>query len=376
MPVGMSEDGCFKLGMSVAREPVRNAYDADDARLRFASVNAKIAHIDDKTVEAWKDSETIDFMCPDCGNQVCGTSAQNIFECPSCKNKHVKSSVLNGEKYKKELIFGHTFTYLPRNAIPFRLSCEQAKGAISDMIYTFPHIFSGKDITGDMDSIQAVYLPYRLCDLFLLAQTTTEKGSLLIYHGRVNWALPLSVYHDRYLMNALHPWDFDDLSTFCPTMLEGQVQLVGYSRNETQAERARMLMKDMPLLIKNVFSVKEARIDWTCDYPRPHQQEQMMLPVWFLDRQPLGARNRNDHSTRFAVNGQTGKVCCIIDAGTEKEYIIEKTAHFAPQMSDECTLFSPPIPVVGKPGTFQYRPVPVDQALFNKPGLLKRIFSK
>ena len=279
-----------------------------------------------------------------------------------------------GEKYAKELIIGHSFTYLPSKAIPFKLNREQAQQAISEMIYAFADIFSGKDITGDIDSIQAVYLPYHLCDLFLLAQATTEKGSFLIYHGRVNWALPLSVYHDRYLMNALHPWDFGDLSSFSPTMLEGQTQLVGYSRYETKEERGRMLMKDMISLIRNAFYVKDARVDWTSDYRRDHQQSQMMLPVWFLDRQPLGARNRNYQSAKFAVNGQTGKVCCIIDAGTEKEYIIEKTDSFAPQMSDECTLVSPPVPVVSKPGTFQYRPVSFDRALFNKPGLLKRMF--
>ena len=132
MPVDMSDDGCFKLGMSIARGPVKNVYDADDAQVRFSSVNAKIASFDDKTYEAWKNSETITFICPDCGNQVLGIAAQNIFECPSCKNKHAKAFVLEGEKYARELIIGHANTYLPRNAIPFKLGCEQAKQAISD----------------------------------------------------------------------------------------------------------------------------------------------------------------------------------------------------------------------------------------------------
>jgi hypothetical protein len=235
-------------------------------------------------------------------------------------------------------------------------------------------VFSGKDITSDISPLQAVFLPYRLCDLFLLAQAKTEKGNLLIYHGRVNWALPLSWYHDRYLMNALHPWDFGVLSPFRPTMLEGEVRIVGIMRKDTEAERAKLLMQDMPPLIIDAFDLKEAHLDWTQDYTRLHQYGQMMLPIWFLDRQPLSAKNRNDQSAKFAVNGQTGKVCCIINAGTEKEYIIEKPAPFAPPMSDESSLFSPPVPVVAKPGTFQYRPVPFEQALFNKPGLLGRLF--
>ena len=75
MPVGISEDGCFKMGMSIAGGPVKNVFDAEDARVRFPSVNAKIACCDDKAIEAWKNSETITFTCPDCGNQVSGTSA-------------------------------------------------------------------------------------------------------------------------------------------------------------------------------------------------------------------------------------------------------------------------------------------------------------
>ena len=374
LPVGISEDGCFKLGMSVAREPVKNVFDGDEARLRFPSVDAKLAYCDDKTFEAWQNSETISFICPDCGNQVSGRGTQNILECPSCRNKHVKASVLAGEQYAKDLVIGHDNAYLPNEAIPFKISLDAARQAIFEMINAYPEIFSGRDITGDPEAMQAVYLPYRLCDLFLLAQATTEKGSLLIYHGRVNWALPLSVFHDRFLINALHPWDFGELALFRPELLEGDVRLVGQARNETQAERARMLMRDMPAQIKDAFQVQKAHIDWTQDYPRLHQHAQMMLPIWFLDRKPLSSRNRNDVSARFAVNGQTGKTCCIIDAGTDREYIIERPAAFPPLMSEECTLASPPVPVVAKPGTFQYRPVSFEQALFNKPGLFSRIF--
>jgi len=133
-------------------------------------------------------------------------------------------------------------------------------------------------------------------------------------------------------------------------------------------------MRDMPFYIKNAFDLNNARVDWTRDYTRLHNQAQMMLPVWFLDRPPLGSHNIKDQTARFAVNGQTGKACCIIDAGTEKEYIIERPARFAPRMSDESTLFSPPVPVVNKPGTFQYRPVTFAESLIKKPSLLSRIF--
>ena len=370
MPVGM-EDGCFKLGMAVSGSPVRNVFDPDEARTRFTRVDAKIVYLDDETFLAWKNSETVTFTCPDCGNQVSGRGTQNIFECPSCGNKHAKASVLSGEKYAKSLIIGHSNTYLPSNALPFKISREQAIQAISAFVRDYPEI---QDSVDDMQVIQAVYLPYRLCDLFLLLQATTEKGSLLLYHNRVNWALPLSIFHDRFLMNSLHPWDFGEIATFRPTMLEGEVRLVGVSRNETGEERGRMLMRDMPLLVKNALAVRDARVDWTQDYTRLHNQSEMMLPVWFLDRKPLGVKSRNDSTAKIAVNGQTGKVSCIIDAGAEKEYLLEKAASFPPELSDESTLFSPPVPVISKPGTFQYRPVQFDKALYNKPGLFSRIF--
>jgi hypothetical protein len=43
MPVGMTDDGCFKMGMSVVGDPVKNVFDPDDARARFLSVNTKVA---------------------------------------------------------------------------------------------------------------------------------------------------------------------------------------------------------------------------------------------------------------------------------------------------------------------------------------------
>ncbi len=283
-----------------------------------------------------------------------------------------------GEAYDKNLIIGAEHAYLAAYAIPFAVDRKQAEQAVNTLMYAFPEVFSDRSTVSDIGGMQAVFLPYWLCNVTMLAQVTTEKGSLLIHHGRLNWGSPLSVYHDRYLMNALHPWDFSDLSPFRPTLLEGEVQLVGYSRMETKEEQAQMLMRDMPQRIKEEFSVHEAQMDWVQHYVERHMHSQMMLPVWFLDRKPPGFHGKNEHTARFAVNGQTGKACCILDAGRKEERIIEAPAFQARRMSLDSTHYMTPAPVISekKPGVYRHylKPAEFDQALFKKKGLLGRIF--
>ncbi len=369
VPVGVDPyDGSFKPDLKYRGAAlVKNKFDRIEANARIPCTAWRVAAYDPESFAAWSGAKTVSFICPDCSAEVFGKSTQNIFECKNCGNKQAKPSSLNGGEYAKELIVGAECAYLAAYAIPFKVSREQAKRAITDIVSAYSEEFAGKDIVEDIDQVRALYLPFRLCNANMVAQVTTEKGSLLVFHGRLNWALPQSLYHDRYLTNALQPWDFAELCPFRPTLLEGEVQLVGYSRLESVEERARMLMSDMPPLIKKEFGVERARLDWVQHGIQNHEYSQMMLPIWFLDRKPIGR-----HDARFAVNGQTGKVCGIIDAGDKQERIIEFPGYQLPYLSLDSTHFMTCAPVLGVAGGYSYKPVEFEEAIFKKPDILSR----
>ena len=365
-PVGM-EDGCYKLGMAMVYPPFMNIYDEEESRERRSCLDSKIAFFNSATYEKWTKREYISSTCETCGSFVGGFSNQSIFECSNCGTKIADSKLISGGKYDKEFVIGRDNNELPSLALPYRINLEKAKKAVMNLAGEEPEIFSGQEVLKHINDLIPVYLPHRPADLECLAQAETEEGIVLFYHGRTNWALPLSYYIDRYLVNALHPWDFLQASPFRPTFLEGDVRIVAKGKNETHEIRSKILLRDLEPLVKKNFEVSHSHILWVQHDTRLHKYANLMMPIYFLDRIPLNCADSSYTNARFAVNGQTGKAACIINAGEKNEIIIEKNDPFAPALSDESTLYSPLIPVKKRlDRTFQFRPVPLKSEVIPK----------
>lgn len=361
------KDGWYQL--AVLGEPVRNSdvseFILNDKKMRFQSIRAKLANADEKALIAWNSVAIVTIACRQCGAEVKGSSAQSVFVCEYCGNRFAGNDALSGRTYNQELVLGRSRGSRLSEAIPFNVSRDQAKNAIMEMVRENPKKFDGQMIAERIDSeLQAVYLPYRLGDIWIVAQAQTERGRVQVYQGRTNWALPMSWLYDRYLVNILHPWDFDEVASFRPTFLEEEVMIVSDVMNDDKEIRGHMLIRDLPDMVCRAFDTKKAKILWVLDYLRLHNHARIMLPVWYLDKHTHNEK-LDPVVARLAVNGQTGSVAALFygQGGSVEKYIV-KLPHRTREMSGESSLFSQPVPVVKKHGSISYyKPVSFKEAL-------------
>lgn len=355
-------DGLLKLthvGLP-EREP-ENLKLSDELSDRVRNTADKLSELDTAAFKAWNAREMLAVSCKHCGAAMTGNSTQNIFECEYCKNKIMDAEAFASGVYRKE-IFGYD-NNMYNMAIPFSVSKEEAKRQILQLAAKYPKEYGGLQTEKRIDAdLQALYLPYRLEDVSLKATVKTERGTFTFYHDRINWATPRTALFDIHLMNALHPWDFGATSPFAPAYLEGDVQIFSPANNESvDLAMKRMLWRDVPNMITAGFGVQSVELQtWEYNFRR-HKYAYFNLPIWFLDkRREDGER---DLQLRMAVNGQTGKAAALFLKAGEIEYIRKLTAEPTPEMSCECTMYSPPIPISYVKSPFLFRAVPLHEAM-------------
>ena len=84
------------------------------------------------------------------------------------------------------------------------------------------------------------------------------------------------------------------------------------------------------------------RYTWVTDLRR-HKYASVNLPVWYLDKASWAGES--DLQIRMAVNAQTGKAAVLFLEAEKKDYTRTLESYSPPKMSDECTMYSPPLPV-------------------------------
>jgi len=355
-------DGLLKLthvGLP-EREPDDLKYPTELSE-RVRNTDDKLSELDSKAFRVWKAREMITVACKFCGAQMMGKSTQNIFECEYCKNKIMDEQAFKDGIYRKE-IFGYNDN-IYNKAIPFVISKEEAKRRILRLAKDYPDDF-GKQLTEKRidNDLQAVYLPYRLEDVSLKATVETEKGKFTFYQERINWATPRSVLFDVYLIDALQPWDFGETAPFSPAYLEGDIQIFSPSNNEAvDLAMKRILWRDIPVITSAEFGLQNVKpLTWDYNFRR-HSYAYFNLPVWFLDKRRED--NKNDLQIRAAVNGQTGKAAAIFLQTGKKDYIRTQIIKPVPEMSDDCTIFSPPAPIIYIKSPFLYKIISLKDAV-------------
>ena len=328
---------------------------------RVRDLKEKLSELDAAAFKAWNAQEIIEISCKYCGAAMTGSSVQNIVECRFCGNKIMDAETFADGVYRKE-IFGYD-NNMYNKAVPFSVSRKEAKEKILQLAEEHPEDFMGQVTKERIDTdLQALFLPYRLEDVSLKATVQTERGRVTFYHDRINWAVPRCALFDIHLMNELHPWDFGETAPFAPAYMEGDVQIFAPVNNEAaNLAMRRMLLRDAPGLIEGSFGLKNAKL-LTWDYNfRRHRYAFFNLPLWFLDKRPEDGQQ--DLQIRAAVNAQTGKTSALFLQAGQKDYIRTSTKNPVPEMSDECTLFSPPIPIEYVKSPFLYRAATLEEAL-------------
>ena len=330
----------------------------DKSKFRTISINSIIAGSDFEAFQQWRSAEALFFLCKNCGAEINGYSTQTVFECDFCGNKIAEADVIANGNYQKELIVGIDDARKTPRAIPFRVSEEKAKLAISNLIKSYPDCFANDKIIRPLKELMKVYVPAYLAEIALIAKAHTEKGEIRFYQGRQNWTLPATIFFDAYLLNAIQPWDFGKISPFRPAFLEGNVRLFGKTEtSEIKEENVnyydlsfRLPLSDLVPQVKEAFGVNDVDIEWIRKDFHRIKGSTVLLPIYLLDKMPHTVKDKQSvrGDVRFAVNGQTGKVASLHNTTMSNEYILQNEPTRPPKMSEVSTKYSPIIPVISK----------------------------
>lgn len=366
-------EGLLKLThVGMPEEAAKDPRAHDEMELRTGDVDTALSALDKKTFEAWETRKRIALPCTRCGATIAGYSTQTIFECGYCKNKLMAADVYASGAYHKDMVFGYDHNMYDM-ALPFAVSYEEAKMQMLRLAEMHPQDFAGQDIAARLETgLKALYLPYRLEDASLKATVETEKGEFTFYHDRINWALPCSAAHDIYLLDALHPWDFGQAAPFSPAFLEGDVRIFAPVNNEARnTALRRLLWRDTPAMVSRAFGLGNVKLlSWVYDFRR-HKYAYINLPIWFLDKER--GRPGADLQVSMAVNGQTGKTAALLLQADKKDCVHVREADYVAPMSDECTMYSPPVPIAYVKPPFLFRTLSFEEATGKKGGLFKRL---
>jgi len=261
-------------------------------------------------------------------------------------------------------------------ALPFVITKEQAIQQMLRLVSENRSDFTEQDIEKRIRSeLQAIYLPYWVEDISVKATVDTERGRFTFYQDRINWARPQCSLFDIYLLNELNPWDYGEAAPFTPAFLENDVRIFAPMNNDERVTAPyRMLYRDIPDMLKTVYGLEEVKLlGWVTNFRR-HKYASVNLPIWYLDK--ASWTNESDLQTRIAVNGQTGKAAALFLEAGKKDYTRTLDAYPPPQMSDECTMYSTPVPVEYKKSPFLFKMFNIDEVLGKPRSKFRRLFDK
>ena len=369
-------DGLIKLThVGIGETAVRDLRSSDEMMQRTSSLGDLLYQLDKGTFEKWDKREERSFDCPYCGSEITGFSTQSVFTCAYCGNKIMLSEVFESGEYGENLVFGYDPNMYDL-ALPFKVTKTQAIEQMLRLVAENRSDFAGQDIEKRIRSdLQAIYLPYWVEDMSVKATVDTERGRFTFYQDRINWARPQCSLFDIYLLNELNPWDYGVSAPFTPAFLENDVRIFAPMNNDERVTAPyRMMYRDTPEILKSAFGFNEVDLLGWVTNSRPHKYAGINLPIWFLDK--ASGENEPDLQTRMAVNAQTGKAAALFLEPGKKDYTRTLDVYPPPKMSDECTMYSPPLPVKYKKSPFLFQTFDIDEVLGKPRSKFRRLFDK
>ncbi|NLY72813.1 MAG: hypothetical protein GX079_03890 [Tissierellia bacterium] len=338
-------DGLIKLThVGMGETAIKDMRSPDEMKQRTSNLDDLLYGLDKGTFEKWDDREEITFECPFCSAKITGFSTQSVFICEYCGNKIMYSDVFESGEYGENLVYGHDSNMYDL-ALPFKVTRSKAIEQLLNLVSQNRSDFVEENIEKRIGSeLQAIYLPYWVEDISVKATVGTNCGQFTFYQDRINWARPQCTLFDIYLLNELNPWDYGEAAPFTPAFLENDARIFAPMNNdEIVTAPYRILYRDMPDMIKSAFGVNEVKLlGWVTNLRR-HKYASVNLPIWYLDKASWAGES--DLQIRMAVNAQTGKAAALFLEAGKKDYTRTLESYPLPKMSDECTMYSPPLPV-------------------------------
>ena len=346
----------------------------NEMALRTSNLNDLLYEFDQKTSEKWDERKKESFVCPSCGAKIIGFSTQSVFKCTYCEQRIMLSKVFENGQHGENLVFGYDPNMYDR-ALSFKISKEQAIAQMLRLAEQNKSDFAGQDIENRIKTeLQAISLPYWVEDISVKATVSTDRGRFTFYHDRINWARPQCSLFDIYLLNELNPWDYGESAPFTPAFLENDVRIFSPMNNDARVTAPiRMLYRDIHDMLKSAFGLKRVKVlTWVTNF-RQHKYASINHPIWFLDK--ASWTKESDLQTRMAVNAQTGKAAALFLEAGKKDYTRTLDAYPSPKMSDDCTIYSPPIPTKYETSPFLFKTLTLDQSACKRGNLFRRLFN-
>ena len=262
----------------------------------------------------WSEEETQSlrtYVCQSCGGEIVGDENTAATSCPYCDNPVVMSGQFTGN-------------LRPDLVVPFKLSCEQAKAALSRHMQKkplLPKLFKSQN---RIESIQGIYIPFWLFDTDVDANirykatrihtwsdanynyTRTSYFSL-IRQGSIgfdNVPVDGSSKMENDLMESIEPYDLTQAVDFQTAYLAGYLA----DKYDVEAEDCKRRANQ-----RIQSSTESAFAGTTMGYHTvipEHTDIRLsggrvryaLLPAWIL------TTRWNEKVYTFAMNGQTGKM--------------------------------------------------------------------
>ena len=298
-----------------------NEYTIEEITAAFAEKNQEAVSIDDAKAQAkasetlqWSDEEAKHlraYNCPSCGAQLVTDETTAATSCPYCGNPTVVPAQFAG-------------SLKPDYIIPFHLKKEQAVDTLKGFYKGKPFLPSKFSSQNHIEEIKGLYVPFWLYDgsaygnlqYHATRVQTFSRGDDMVTvtehyqvgrQGDVSFdkipADASSTMPDQ-LMDAIEPFDYNDLKQFELSYLPGFLANRYDVDSDADASRADARMKNT-----TIESLRASIIGYEGLIPQvenvsvqPGLVHYAFLPVWLL------STKYNGKNYLFAMNGQTGKM--------------------------------------------------------------------
>lgn len=268
----------------------------------------------DESVEINKD-EHQEFICNNCGARVITDSATSATFCMFCGSPQVIKSRMEDE-------------FKPRYVIPFKYTKEQAISGFLKWCKGGRFAPFGFASSENINKITGIYVPFWLFDQEVHANIRAESKSVSSVTSGNQETITTKIFDVKYkkkfkfskipldgsstlddsLMEAIEPFNYEELKDFNPMYLAGyfaeRYDLVPKDLNERINKRTKEYMEqEFNEWVKEYGSVTSKKDE--SEFLTPKAQY-ALLPVWFLHYKYLS----KDYY--FCMNGQTGEVAGIL----------------------------------------------------------------
>ncbi|MBO7677821.1 MAG: hypothetical protein J6S49_09970 [Erysipelotrichaceae bacterium] len=250
-----------------------------------------------KLRESLKKFELQKAVCTGCGAEVVFETGDAVANCAFCGRSLVREAFVNADN-------------IPELIIPFAITIKEAKNNLENWCTRNRYRKESRAINRKLDDLKGFYLPYELirgpvdCSVFRI-----DGGSIYDCEGYVDrMFVNCSGKLDNQLLDAMEPYDLDDLKEFEYSYIAGHQVKTGDIANEELVRRIAIEVgEDYKPVIRKTLETRAVEVNARCNNVL---RMPALLPVYYLAFDGYMA----------AVNGQTGKVG--VRAYKDSKYLI------------------------------------------------------